>query len=70
MNGEVGRSIVAYNLLTWSCKFASKKIIKLTRLNSFLDLDYSAPSMRKVARYAVNLTLRFWHQKQSQHSTK
>ena len=40
------------------------------RINSFVDLDYWAPILRKVARYAVNLTLRFWHHKQSQHSTK
>ncbi len=70
MNGEPGRLIVAYKLLTLHCDFAVKKIIELTRINSFLDLDYWAPSIRKVARYAVNLTLRFWHQKQSQHSTK
>ena len=70
MNGEVGQSIVAYKLLTLPCNLSSVKIIGLTRLNSFLDLGYSAPNVRKVARSAVNLTRRFWHQKQSQHCTK
>ena len=70
MHCEPWRSIVACKLLTLQCNFFVKKIIELMRINSFIDLDYWASSIRKVARYAVNLTLRFWHPKQSQHSTK
>ncbi len=46
------------------------KIIEETGLNCLHYLHYPAAQVRKVARYAVNLTLRFWHHKRSQEFTQ